>query len=104
MRSRYSAFANGEVDYLKESLHPDHRADFDPVTTRDLAVNSEWVSLQIIGTTGGGKDDLEGTVEFIATFRRLGETYQHHEAAQFSRREGIWYYTDGELIMPEGSS
>lgn len=102
MRSRYSAFAKGDVDYLKESLHPDHRAEFDPATTRDLAVNSEWVGLQIISTTGGGRDDQEGTVDFIATFRRQGETFQHHEVGQFLRHDGIWYYTDGELVMPDG--
>lgn len=100
MRSRYTAFATGEIDYLKKSLHPDHRADFDPASTRDVADNSEWISLQIIGTSGGGKDDREGTVEFIATFRRQGATYRHHEVGQFNRHNGAWYYTDGELVMP----
>ena len=42
MRSRYSAFVKGAVDYLKDSLHPDHRTDFDPMATKDLADNSTW--------------------------------------------------------------
>jgi len=103
MRSRYSAFVKGEVDYLRDSLHPDHRDDFDPAATKDLAVNSTWLGLQILNTTGGGKDDQEGTVEFIANFRMKGATYQHHELAQFNRHNGTWYYTDGQLIMPNAS-
>jgi SEC-C motif domain protein len=102
MRSRYTAFVKSEIDYLKNSLHPDHRDDFDPVSTRDLADNSEWINLQIINTSGGGKDDQEGTVEFIVTFSRQGVTYKHHELAQFNRHNGTWYYTDGELVMPDG--
>ena len=100
MRSRYSAFVKGAVDYLKDSLHPDHRTDFDPMATKDLADNSTWLGLRIINTSGGGKDDQEGTVEFIATFRMKGTTFEHHELAQFNRQDGIWYYTDGELILP----
>ena len=100
MRSRYSAFAKGAVDYLKDSLHPDHRDDFDPMATKDLADNSEWLGLRILNTSGGGKDDQEGTVEFIVTFRMKGTTFDHHELAQFNRYNGIWYYTDGELVQP----
>ena len=100
MRSRYSAFVKGEIDHLKNSLHPDHRGDFDPAATKDLADNSAWLGLQILKTTGGGKDDQEGTVEFIASFRIKGVTYQHHELGQFNRRNGTWYYTDGQLVLP----
>ena len=100
MRSRYSAFAKGEIEYLKQSLHPDHRADYDPVSTQALSANSEWVGLEIVGTRGDGKDDQEGSVEFIATFRQKGMTFKHHELAEFKRHNGIWYYTDGKLVMP----
>ena len=103
LRSRYSAFAKCEIDYLKESLHPDHRADFDPAATRDLAENSEWINLQIINSSGGGKDDEEGIVEFIVTFGRHGLNHQHHERGQFNRHDGKWYYTDGEHVTPDAA-
>ena len=103
MRSRYSAFAKGKTDYLMHSLHPDHRADFDPVATKDWADNSEWLGLRIINTHGGGEHDQEGTVEFIALFRIDGVTYQHHELGEFMRLNDIWYYTDGKVITPDNA-
>ena len=101
MRSRYTAFVNSEIEHLKNSLHPDHRADFDPVSIKDWADNSEWLGLRIINTSGGGKDDQEGTVEFLVLFRMQGVTYQHHEVGEFNRVNGIWYYTDGKVIQPD---
>jgi SEC-C motif-containing protein len=100
MRSRYSAFAKGEVDYLGRSLHPDQRADYDPGATQRWANHSEWVNLQILNISGGGTDDDEGTVEFIATYRQKGNTLSHHEVGQFNRLNGIWYYTDGKIVTP----
>lgn len=100
MRSRYSAFAKGEIEYLKQSLRPDQRADYDPVATQHWADKSEWLKLEIIETGAGGKDDEEGTVEFIASYRQKGNTHVHHEVAHFSRRNGIWYYTDGKIVTP----
>jgi SEC-C motif-containing protein len=101
MRSRYTAFVNSEIDYLKNSLHPDHRADFDPVSIKEWADSSEWLGLRIINTTGGGKDDQTGTVEFMVLFRIKDVTYQHHEVGEFNRVNGIWYYTDGKVIQPD---
>ena len=100
MRSRYSAFAKGEADYLRKSLHPDHRADHDPAATQQWIDNSEWLNLEIVNTSGGGKDDEEGTVEFIATYRQKGNTNALREVGQFTRRNGIWYYTDGKIVTP----
>ena len=100
MRSRYSAFVKKQVEYLKESLHPDFRGDYDPTATRHWAENSEWVKLQVVGTAAGGASDDEGTVEFIATFRQKGATIAHHELASFSRHDGRWYYTDGKIVAP----
>ena len=103
MRSRYTAFVTSNVDYLKNSLHPDYRADFDPASTKDWADNSQWLGLRIINTSGGGEDDQEGTVEFMALFQIKGVTYQHHELGEFVRLNGIWYYTDGKVITPDSS-
>ena len=41
MRSRYSAYVKKEVGYLRASLHPDHRSDFDEKITRAWAESSE---------------------------------------------------------------
>jgi len=101
MRSRYSAFVKSEINYLKDSLHPDSRADFDPVSTKDWADSSEWLGLKIINTSGGGENDQEGTVEFLTLFRIENVAYEHHELGEFKRLNGIWYYVDGKVITPD---
>ena len=100
MRSRYTAFAKGEVGYLEHSLHPDHRGDYDPAATRHWADNSEWLKLEIIDVKDGGVSDDRGTIEFIATFRQNDVTHDHREVAEFERLNGRWYYTDGKLATP----
>lgn len=100
MRSRYSAFAKDEIDYLEQSLHPDQRTDYDPASTRHWAEHSEWLKLEIVDVSDGGENDDEGTVEFIATYRQKGNTLAHHEIGRFNRIKGVWYYTDGKIVTP----
>ena len=100
MRSRYSAFAKGEVDYLEKSLHPEQRGDYDPAATHHWSDHSQWLNLEIVDTLGGGENDDEGSVEFIATYRQKDNTLSHHEIGQFNRLNGVWYYTDGKIVTP----
>ena len=100
MRSRYTAFVKSEIEYLKQTLHPDHRADYDPQATQRWADSSLWKKLEIVSVQRGGISDDEGTVEFIATYRQKGITHTHHEVGNFNRRNGIWYYTDGKMVSP----
>ena len=60
MRSRYSAYVEKEIPYLRTSLHPDHRNDYDEKASRDWAESAEWHSLQILNTVGGGPEDERG--------------------------------------------
>lgn len=102
MRSRYSAFVTGHIDYLEESLHPDHRAEYDSATTKKWASESEWLGLQILQTRKGGEEDQEGEIEFAASFRQKGgKALVHHEIGTFSRHNGRWYYVDGKAARDE---
>ena len=100
MRSRYTSYVNGEIDYLRESTHPDDRGDFDSQSTRDWSEKSQWQKLEIITTKGGGPDDTEGFVEFIAFFAREGVDQKHHELASFKKSENQWYFSDGNPVKP----
>ena len=100
MRSRYCAYAKGEYAYLNESLHPDHSTDHDTATTRRWAENSEWLKLEIVAVDGGGEQDDEGKVEFIATYREDRTVHRHHELGEFRRQDGRWYFVDGNLVAP----
>ena len=62
MRSRYSAFVCGRMDYLKETLALEAREDYNPEETEQWVKKSRWLGLDIRTTTGGGAKDSEGTV------------------------------------------
>ena len=89
MRSRYSAFALAEVDYLM-ATHPD---SLTPLGQRrkELRKNcreARWLGLKIKAVEAGGVDDLEGTVTFEATFGAGGQRNVMTETSLFQRRDG----------------
>ena len=101
MRARYSAYVEKEIPFLGTSLHPDHRKGYDEKSSREWAESAEWLGLQIVDTTGGGPDDGEGQVEFIASFSVKGARQEHHERAQFARKGPAWYFVDGKEVKPK---
>ena len=100
MRSRYSAYAVGAVDYLGETLHPDYRHDWDRDATARWAEQSEWSGLEIRNVEAGGEGDQEGFVEFVANFNEAGVHKVHHERSRFLKQDGRWFYADGGLPKP----
>jgi SEC-C motif-containing protein len=101
MRARYSAYVFAEMDFVFESTHPEHRNGYDHAGTKEWAETAEWHGLEIIGTNKGGADDSVGEVEFIARFREKGNNREHHEAGQFKRKDGRWYFTEGQMVRPK---
>jgi SEC-C motif-containing protein len=101
MRSRYSAYVEKEIPYLRASLHPDHRKDYDEKSSRDWAESAEWHSLQILEAAGGGPGDDEGEVEFVVSFTQQGVRQEHHERSQFERHGGAWYFVSGKEVRPK---
>jgi SEC-C motif-containing protein len=100
MRSRYSAYALGEVDWLVQSQHPDGRTHVDRRATEEWSKRSTWHRLEILQTTDGGAEDQEGFVEFKAYYTLGGEDITHHEVASFHRIDGDWYFMDGVEVKP----
>lgn len=90
MRSRYSAFARGDADYLFRTWHPRTRpAD----VTIDPGI--AWIGLEVVDTVAGGPDDDLGEVEFVAHFENEDRRGRLHERSRFQRRAGRWFYVDG---------
>ncbi len=101
MRSRYSAYVVEAIDYLGETLHPEHRSDWDRAATARWAAASQWLGLEVVATEAGGPDEETGMVEFIARFTENGQPRRHHERSRFERVDGRWYYVDGEIPKPQ---
>lgn len=104
MRSRYTAFVKADMDYIKKTLAPESRSDFDMEANGKWAKESQWKGLKILKTEAGGADDHVGMVEFVATYGQKGNVVDHHEVAQFRRTEqGAWLFVDGDShTHPEG--
>jgi Uncharacterized protein conserved in bacteria len=93
MRSRFEAFARGDVAHLLASWHPSTRP-----AQLDLDDDVQWRRLQIVDTVAGGPDDTEGVVEFRASYRSPDGAGLLHERSRFTRVDGRWVYVDGELF------
>jgi SEC-C motif domain protein len=99
MRSRYSAYAVANLDYVWQTWHPKTRpAELiaDPGMT--------WTGLEIVDTVDGQPGDTSGEVEFRATYlqnQRSGQIATGgtlHERSRFAVRARRWFYVDGELF------
>lgn len=87
MRSRYTAYALGDVDHVFRSWHPATRPD-----ELSQLPTTEWLGLEVLEVVDGGPADDYGIVEFRA--RYAGGAL--HERSRFTRRAGRWVYLDGE--------
>lgn len=97
MRSRYTAYTRAEIEYIKTTMAPEAREDFDEGETRKWAEGSKWKGLKVLDTKKGGPEDNDGMVEFVATYERDGEGVDHHEVSQFRKtKDGKWLFVDGE--------
>jgi len=97
MRSRYSAFAKGQVDYIKKTTAPEALQDFDEEATGKWSTQSKWLGLKVLSTEKGGIDDLKGKVEFVARYSLNGQETEHHEVSEFRRepKDQRWYFVEG---------
>ncbi len=97
MRSRYTAFTLANMSYIIETHHPKTSGGVDRENTEDWAKESVWKGLEVLETRGGGADEKEGTVEFIAHFNYHDEDQTHHELSSFVKEDGRWFYLDGKV-------
>ena len=85
MRSRYSAYAVGHLDYVFRTWHPRTRpADL------SLEGGPTWVGLTV-GEYG------EDWVDYAAAWIQAGETGVLREHSRFEQRAGRWFYVDGDI-------
>ncbi|MEM8675502.1 MAG: YchJ family protein [Cyanobacteria bacterium P01_G01_bin.67] len=97
MRSRYTAFTQGNIDYLVNTLHPEKRNSDERTTLTRSVKNTKWLGLTIIDTQKGKKKDLTGIVEFEAIYQ-IEEPGQLHERSRFIKADKQWFYVDGDLL------
>lgn len=90
MRSRYSAYVNGNGAYLVFSSSLDNRYKEDIELIEEFCNSVEWLRLEVL-------DAIEDEVEFKAYYRDKEGVKVLHERSTFILEDGIWKYLDGEL-------
>lgn len=89
MRSRYSAYVVGRIDYLLATWHPSTapgELELSPV---------KWLGLEVRHAEQAGD---AGVVEFVALCRVNGRARRMHEISHFTRQDGRWLYIDGTMV------
>lgn len=89
MRSRYSAFAVRDAEYLLRSWHPTTRPPRLALDPRE-----QWLGLEILDTQRGGLLDAEGEVTFRARYAAGNQAGATQERSRFVRLDGHWVYLD----------
>ena len=88
MRSRYTAYVLGDIDYLMATWHPSSapgELELPP---------THWVSLEILHVDQSAE---AGVVEFRAIYKVNGKAAKMHEVSRFSFENGRWLYIDGQI-------
>jgi SEC-C motif-containing protein len=98
MRSRYTAFAVGDADYLRETWHPRTRP---PQVT--LPEGGHWTRLDVLARSGGGVFDSDGTIEFEAHYELGGQLGIEHQNSMFVRENRRWFYVSDVPSLTEPS-
>lgn len=92
MRSRYTAYAKANMDYIASTMKGPAALDFDKNSAKQWATQIEWKGLKIIRSE---QKDIEGKVEFIAHCKFNGNEDVLYEISEFLLENGRWYYVDG---------
>ena len=106
MRSRYSAFYEGNLDYLIATHHPNYRKNQERSLLERSLLSTQWLHLQILSTHKGQRKDQQGSVEFVAAYRERSAAMltaavrQLRERSEFVKENAQWFYTVGETRSP----
>lgn len=99
MRSRYTAFAMGAIDYLINTTAPEKRGEDDAEILADQVKYTNWTGLTILDKNLGGRNDQEGMVEFEAQFETDDQNGTLYEKSNFRRENEQWVYVDGDVEL-----
>lgn len=97
MRSRYTAYVVGAIDYVVATHDEATRDQIDVAASTAWSKETLWKGLEIVATEAGGEGEATGVVEFIARGITRGAPFAQRERSRFRRVEGRWYYVDGEV-------
>ncbi|NMY42902.1 YchJ family protein [Pseudomonas sp. WS 5013] len=99
MRSRYSAYTLGLIDYLVATTLPAQQAALDRDSMRTWSLGSTWLGLEVEGSE---LIDTHAFVTFTARWHDGDGEHRHHERSAFVQQAGRWYFIDPTVPLKAG--
>ncbi|MEZ6184377.1 MAG: YchJ family metal-binding protein [Planctomycetota bacterium] len=97
MRSRFAAYALGEVEYLQDTTDPEgeHFRPDRGAWAVEIAHYCKRTAFEGLEVKDHGEDGDQGWVEFRAALKQGTDDLSFSERSRFTRRGGRWLYTAG---------
>ena len=99
MRSRYTAFTMGNVDYILATWVTDTKHNMNAKTLEDSLKTTQYLGLKILSKKAGTRKNNTGQVEFEVKFKSLGRVSTHIESSNFIKTNNQWFYVDGAVSI-----
>lgn len=99
LRSRYSAFAVGAVDYIIGTHHSKTREQVKRDEIESWSKDSKWIGLKILQKEAGEASDNQGTIIFHAQYEQNGKLENHYGRSFFEKENGEWRFYDAEGLQ-----
>ncbi|WP_312332938.1 YchJ family protein [Acinetobacter variabilis] len=93
MRSRYSAFAKHEIDYIQQTTARGQQQALDMPAIAEWSRSNQWLKLEIV-QANEKLDKTHALVEFKAHYHDGKQAQIHHEISHFVKFENRWYFLD----------
>lgn len=93
MRSRYSAFALQQIDYIVQTTALGQQASLDVDAIADWSKSNQWLKLEVLNSNEK-LDKSHAQVEFKAHYHDAKQAQIHHEISHFVQHQARWYFLD----------
>ena len=90
MRSRYSAYVLGLVDYLVGTTLPAQQADLDRQSMSEWSTTSTWLGLEVESSEVFGGQPEHAFVTFTARWHDGQGEHSHRDQSSFVQNGGRW--------------
>ncbi|WP_097083941.1 MULTISPECIES: YchJ family protein [unclassified Pseudomonas] len=102
MRSRYSAYVLGQVDYLVATTLPAQQASIDRSAIAQWSASATWLGLDVQGCETHGGQPEHAFVTFTARWHDEAGEHAHRERSAFVQHAGRWYFIDPSASLKAG--
>ncbi|MDM9650670.1 YchJ family protein [Pseudomonas wenzhouensis] len=102
MRSRYSAYVLGLVDYLIATTLPAQQQVLDREAMAAWSAQSTWLGLEVEGGEVFGGKPEHAQVTFIARWHDAQGEHRHRECSAFVQVAERWYFLDPTAPLKAG--